>query len=453
MLTSRPLLEKEELRILIDTEAFDSFLSAGNGRARAILACAAEYSFIRLLRTPGEPGCKELKDIAPFSEKTDSEGNLLAIEMADDNWHRSVAFGYRMQDIESVTKHLSGEQTVSLDKKRQMTLACACACLTGAGYVDLLVTDKVLLLENRLWLESKYPGSPLSIVTVDEAGEILDLFLKSRGIYHVPGFFENTAWHHYLISFLSKVPHFYSGDPIVDALAKRFTFILMCLDRIGCEHYSGTNHSVMASTEYHFYYLLSLMTGVFDSLAIRTDSQFELGFGRTPHKVSLDPNPGKDFLKAIRDGEDPLPDLRQHIQQHVYFIKLVYALRHMVIHREMLQPVTFRMRDKAEAWEMNLLGPIEPAITHLAQQCGDGPEQSGSFSTWGLLRRPSQQDLDCYLLPFQFARTAVQTLITFTNQYLQILGFTNFAEGSGSEDNTGAFADSLRLFDDQRLGL
>jgi len=57
-----------------------------------------------------------------------------------------------------------------------------------------------------------------------------------------------------------------------------------------------------------------------------------------------------DFLKQIRDNNQKL---RDHITQHIEYIRLIYELREVVVHREMFQDAGVRFSDGNYACEIN----------------------------------------------------------------------------------------------------
>ena len=108
----------------------------------------------------------------------------------------------------------------------------------------------------------------MGIVMFDEAKEIVDLFLKYHRKYHILNNFTCNKGYWYLLSFRSKIKHCHFGVATLNAFARRFIYLLMSLDEVGLQYYSGVNNDTMDNTLYHFNYFISLVTGVFDSFAL-----------------------------------------------------------------------------------------------------------------------------------------------------------------------------------------
>jgi hypothetical protein len=117
----------------------------------------------------------------------------------------------------------------------------------------------------------------------------MNLFLKYRKQYlssvrpHPkiqPHGFNRGLWYWY--SFRTKVPFFHVGvtinEPYLDAFSSRFINILMSIDEIGIQYYSGVNNDTLDDTMYHFNYFITLISGIFDALALTTKDKYELTF-------------------------------------------------------------------------------------------------------------------------------------------------------------------------------
>ena len=62
----------------------------------------------------------------------------------------------------------------------------------------------------------------------------------------------------------------------MDALANRFEFLLRSVDEIGFLYYMKVNNDIKVDMMYHFNYAITLITGIFDSLALITKNTYEL---------------------------------------------------------------------------------------------------------------------------------------------------------------------------------
>jgi hypothetical protein len=81
-------------------------------------------------------------------------------------------------------------------------------------------------------------------------------------------------------------------------------YVLAKQIQMGFQYYQGVDNDTMDNTLYHFNYFVSLITGIFDSLAIRTKNQYNL---KSKYLFSWEEIPGNDskkltdFLKSNYD--------------------------------------------------------------------------------------------------------------------------------------------------------
>jgi len=441
-MVSKPILPKKgKLRILVDSQSFDSLLSKGDQNTRTLLEYSRSELF-EFVRTPLGTNHDELRDVPALVEEYDDKGNLTGIEMVLGESRSLTVFGYRMQDVEEIGKTIHNKESLSPHEKEATILVFIQAVLNQFDNMNILVTDNEVLLRNRLWFESHFPGHLLNIATVEEAKEIMDLFSKYRSKYYISNNYLFDKWGWYWFSFRSKVPNYHVGDYVLDALASRFVYLLMSIDEMGSQYYSGVNKDTMESMIYHFNYFISLTSGIFDNLAIRTKNQLNLKFrGDTfAQRTSLNPNAGKNFLKALRDEN---PDLREHVDDYVNFIKLINHLRELVIHREMLPKIGFEMHYE---WKANFI-EIDKTTVDLIRSCGDKNQEYEPTTCWGRYR------LQHYFLePFHFSKAAATSLLSFSNRYLELLGFSNFIEDTEREGKKDNFLSTIKIFKRDNLG-
>lgn len=445
MINGRSLIQRNKLRILIDAEAFNHLLSKGDVSAKLLL----EYSIhdlVEFIRTPISTAHKELQNIPAFSEKYDENGRLSALELINDDYQTTITFGYLMEDIEQIGKHILEKETLNSAEKQQILLIFIQAVLNRNDSAIIFITDKKLLLKNRLRFESTFPGTPLNIVTLEEAKEIVDLFLKFHNQYHILANFTCNKGYYYLLSFRSKIPHIHFGDSILDAFAVRFKYLLTSVDEIGIQYFLGVNNDTMDNTMYHFNYFVTLVTGIFDNLATRTNAQYDLGFEGTPQRISLNPKAGKDLLKALSEKHR---ELQKHIEKHVCLIKLIYEFREVIVHRDLLHQLGFESMKANEKWKMNFIW-VDQKIVNLIRQCQDKPQEYELVTKWGVYASNSNHIL---LEPFRFAKSVTRNLIKFSDEYLRLLGFINFPEEMRDSDAHKGFVNEMELFKVGNLGL
>jgi hypothetical protein len=436
--------KQDKLSILLDSSSIDKLPTLGR-RSRALLKYRSS-EFLDFLRSPKRVKNKDLREIVEFQKKYKKDGSLHSIKIVRETSESEHAFGYRKEAIEEIGKIVYNKEELNADESAAIELVFIHAALNWPDSLNLLVTENDVLLRNRLWFESHFPGGILNLMAMEEAAEVVDLFLKYRGKYSISYNYFCNKGYWYWLSFRTKIPFYNNnvGDPILDALAQRFVFLLMSVDEMGFQYYSGVSNDTMDSTIYHFNYLISLMTGVFDSLAIRTFNQYKLVFkgSNIPSRISLRSNVGKNFLKAVREENF---DLRKHIHDYVHFIKVIYLLRERVLHREGLQQACFEYRDKDEKWKANFIR-IPREIIYYLRHCGDSKENYEPWTKFGVYKND-------FLEPYKFAKSSVLLVSKFCNKYLQLLGFSNFIEKIKKNKPKDDFLCTIKFFEEDNLGL
>ena len=444
---SRPfLLKKDRLRILVDTASIDKSLSSSNRRIEALLRYDRSH-YLELTRTPENAMNKYLQQIVRFQKKYEAEGSLHSIEIVREESRSSCYFGYKKEQIDEIGKLIYHKATLDVEEQNAIELVFVHAALRGYEGLDVLVTNNETLLTNRLWFESHFPGGTLNIMTMQEAIEVTDLFLKFRGEYSASCNYHLNKGYWYWLSFRLKVPFYNVGDHILDALAQRFVFLLMSVDEIGFQYFSGVNNDTMDNAVYHFNYFILLVSGIFDSLAIHTFRQYKLIFKNSdnPARISLCNDTGKDFLKAVREKNQTL---RDHIQDYVHFVKAIYLLRDTVLHREGLQEASFDNRGKDEHWQANFI-KVPNELVYCLKECED---EDGDYEPWTKFGVYRFNDI-VYLEPYKFVKASALLLSSFCNKYLRISGFSNFIEQRKTTAPEDDFTKTASIFEKDNLGL
>lgn len=416
---SRPILNKEgKLGIFIDSISFNQLLDDNNEKAKLILKYYSS-DFFEFIRSPSITTHEELNNVIAY-EKVVENGQIKNLKIIRDTTDSSIYFEYKMGNIESIAKQLYEKPIVNGNEKENILLAFIQAVFNSYDNKNILITEDQILLKNRLWFESHFPGRPLNIVSLEEALELMSLFLKFRKQYLVESRSRTNKWLWYWHLFRKKLPNYNVDDPILAALADRFVYALMAVDEIGMQYYSGVNNDTMADTIYHFNYLITLISGIFDSLAIKTKNQYNLTFNgdNIPSRISIDNNAGQALLGALRAQNQPL---RDHITDNVHFISLINNLRQVVVHKDMYQKSSFEYRDESERWQANFIkvpeGDIEP-IRHL----NDAERPYDPITEWGIYRLAGEH----FIEPYNFSKIAMKKLIEFVNRYLELLGYNDF---------------------------
>jgi hypothetical protein len=446
MINRSILTNNAVLGIFIDSMSFNELLDTGNLHAATILKYIC-VEFFEFIRSPDKVSHDALGKITAYVEKYDNDGNLDGMEIygEDLRLRKDIGFGYRMKDIELIGKMVYEDSTFDEDSKKELILVFIQAAFNRFEKHNIFITGNNVLLKKRLWFESHFPGYPLNIVSVSEAKEIMDLFAKMHYKYYISGNFSLNKGYYYWHSFRSKVPHYHPRDKYLQALAKRFVNLLMSLDEIGFNYHRDANNDTSDDIMYHFNYFISLVTGIFDSIALSTKEHYKIDFSDAKaQKISLRRKVGKDFLKAIREQN---PTLRNHINEYVNFINLIYMLRENILHREMLENTIYEKRGSDENWKAVFI-KIDSDIKNLILNCNDIEKQYDPLSKWGLFDSGKY----VFLEPYNFVKSVTRKLIIFTNQYFKILGFTNSIVALKSKSKGIDFAKTMAIYKRDNIG-
>ncbi len=434
-----------KLKIFLDTECFNKILNKNDLVAVKLLNYINIKSF-KFIRSPFEANNNELKKILTYHEKYNFKEDLFSIEIIGEKSHSSIGLGYKMHDIEDVGKDIYKKNILSKEEKEAVKLVFIQVVLMRNKVSDIFITQNKILLKKRFWLESHFPGLPINIFSFNEAQEVMDLFLKYQNNYYISENNKCNKGYWYWLSFRHKIPNYHVRDPILKAFSVRFLYLLESLDEIGFQYYLELSRDTMNTTMYHFNYFITLVTGVFDSLAITTKNKYALSFQNDDisSRTSLNKKNGKDFLRALREVNQRL---RMHKTRYVNFIKLIYELRELIIHRKMLD-INYLTAIKNE--EKHKIGTVEVGqeIIDLVNQCGDAIREYDNFTEWGVINSNNIHSL----IPFYFAKTAARTLIEFSNKYLELLGYNNFIDELQKKDHNDIFLEDIKLFEKNRLG-
>jgi len=443
---SRAIIKKEgNLKIFFDTKCFNHLLCKNNLDVEKILNYMNSKPF-EFIRSPFDTNNNKLKKILTYYEKYDFKEDLSSIEIIREESHSCVGFGYKMQDVESVGKTIYDKNFLTKDEKEAVKLVFIQVELMRSKDSDIFITQNETLLKKRLWFESHFPGLPINIVSLSEAKEIMDLFSKYQNRYYISGDYTCNKGYWYWLSFRQKVPNFYVEDSILKAFSKRFLYLLESLDEMGFQYYLGVNHDTVNTMMYHFNYFISLATGIFDSLAIKTKNKYNLSFKNNnfPSKTSLNKKAGREFLNALREKN---PNLRTHINEYVNFIKLIYELRELLIHGEMLDINSFTFIGGEKRYKIGTV-EVKGDIIDSIKLCDDKIRKYDNFTQWGVFKFNNNY----FLEPFHFVKTATKILVNFSNKYLGLLSYKNFIKELQDTKPNDTFLRSFESFVKDRLG-
>ena len=443
---SKAILKREgKLKILLDAECFNHSLD-NNDLVAVNLLNYINSELFEFIRSPFEKNNNELKKIMTYHEKYNFKEDSSSIEINREKSSSLIGLGYKMKDIEDIGKKIFKKNILSKDEKEAVKLVFIQVVLMRNKVSDIFITQNKIILKNRFWLESHFPGLPINIFSFNEAREIMDLFLKYQNKYYLSERITCNKGCWYWLSFRQKIPNFHVGDPFLNAFSRRFLYLLESLDEIGFQYYLELDRDTMDTMMYHFNYFIILISGIFDSLAIKTKNKYGLSYNddKHPSTTSLYKNAGKDFLKALREKD---PKLHRHRSKFAYLINLIHEFRELLIHREMLDMQNFTPSMDEEKHIISAV-EVNKKTINLIKQCGDKIREYDNFIEWGVFNH----DKKYFISPYYFAKTATRTLIEFSNKYLEFLGYNNFIDELQKKDLNDPFLESLKSFENNRLG-
>ncbi len=423
-------LADQKLGVFVDSATIGESLRKSDFFTLRLISYKESPSFA-FLRSSIENPHSELAKISQVKVESQN-GKTVGIAIEDKHVLGS-GFSYIDENINPAAKSVFKKDIVTENEIAQVSLVFLQKALNNENGPHLFVTNNRLLLANASWFETNVPGGELNIVDPSEALTRMDLFAKTRDIYYVSAnraIVNEGYW--YLISFRCKIPHFHfdSGN-VLEALSYRVRFVLMSLDRIGVQYYLGANNDTMDNTIYHFNYLISLLSGIFDCLAIETGVRLQLQFKdrQIPWKTSLFRKTGNDFKRALKEKN---VDLADHIQTYDPFIELIHQLRQTVIHREGVAKGIVAVRLGSARYQSNFI-KVPQNMSELVERFEAKGKGEFSQFRWG-----------AFVSPYHFAKALAQALVAFSDKYLELLGFSNYVQI--------AKEDLIEQFEKGRLG-
>lgn len=436
---SRPLIDAEKpLGVLVDTKSIDH---KSNELVDRVLK-HSNYDCFRFSRTP-EDTTNDLiadLDINTFLENY-SEG-----EHSD--WDE-FDLTTKEKEILSVLR--------DLNKKRDTWV---------------LFTERDYIVNNRTNLERsvRIPrvtsfGGRLNILNTTELAEIMGLYLRNNDKFCWAAgddieYSHFAMWYQYL--FMNCIPHFnyskrgfsasphiYVGDdePHLAGFKSRMAQLLLGLDLLGFEYYKGMDARTNFLTEYHFDHCISLITGIFDTLALHANHSFNIGYDEDD--ISLNTMGNNSFLNDEIKSE--CRDLWEYIHpDYAPFINLIHLIRNEVVHgpgvisRSHGGEGYFNERDTYfQSFSVTLDRLNDKNVQKLDryyQELDDSPLENDPLTLWGISPpestslNPDDRETPVTIEPFRFLKKAVSRTIEFSDGYYKILGNEGYEERFSADD-------------------
>jgi hypothetical protein len=380
------------------------------------------------------------------------------------NISTEYGFNYLRQDIEKLAKYLN----TTYEQLLPGFMFSVMARFDEAKVI--FITENQILLGNKILNKFGFSDlQPHSILHPDEAIVFIDLFAKSNKTYFTsPHRYANKGlW--YLYSMKSKMVNFQLPWSIVvyadtsfpnkqefidaiESLGDRITDMLIAVDKIGMCYYEGSNNDTLDTTIYHLNYWIALFTGVLDSLGWITKYRYQITYDEFT-KQGIRKRLHKKFLNLVFPQNALLSDV---LDKNDQIINLMYNPRDIVIHRDRLKGT--RYQNKVESLSLNLVKISKiffNNIVSLSKESGD------ILGEWGHLKL-SGLPHEYYLEPYRFVKKATEKLISFINEYLEQLNFTDYLtqypniktsfDKSNKEKISLDFDRDIKIFEKYKLG-
>jgi len=435
---ARNILQKEKpLTILLDTISFNDLLNSDK-RAESILDYTKNRD-VKIIRTDEDTTHPLLVQIPKCQ--------LVKHENQDEYWYFQIetkhglakhGFGGKKAHINSIAKRIYQKESISPAEFDNVTIVFIQSNLNFQNDNGIMITNNDHLLKNRYLLEKRVPTKYLNIMSLDEASNFIDLFFKYRDQYLARSFCHLNRGGLYWHSMRLKLPYYNVGDAFVTALGRRYYYALMAVDYIGIQHYLGSNNDTIDMMLYHLFNLIAFTSGIFDNLALQTDSHYDLK--EVKERINLN---RKKFRKKIGAENSPL---RDYIVRFIHFIKLIYLIRPQVIHRELFQDSNVGHHDGEIECNINafqITADVKPLLTQL----GDCQSDYDIFSKWGYYELFRD---NAFIEPYHFSKMVVLTLKDFINGYLPFLGYSSFHD---SVDKASPYYKTMGMMEKYYLGI
>ncbi len=442
--------KKQKLWIFLEAESLAKFALSNDIELGRILGYKNSELF-NFIRSPASTRSEQLEGINQSITLSQNDASQF-IEIGDKNKpvdeYQKISFKVPSELIDYYADKIIDKDRINPDELNLVLMIFVHLTFIKYGIysknVFVFVTEDKKLLDNREWLEKKL--GKLNIMSVQETVRYMDLYTKHESkCYAGPNHtLDKDYW--YWNSFRIKIPHYNvptrENDGtlhILEGFATRFRFLLLAIDEIGMQLYFPKDRDIM--TPYHFNYFLSLVTGIFDNLAIETKSKYDISFDHDyfASRISLSLKSGKDFLKEVKIKNS---DLREHVDSYGNFIELVNIMRQISIHREGFRDMAYQ---DSTGISFFLEIKKQESVHILIKDCGDTPSEYEKFSNWGIF----DDEFFVFLEPYRFVMAVAKQLIKFCDRYLELLGYENYIDSLPEGDQ---YKTELKSFSDSKLG-
>lgn len=439
------LFREEMLNISIDSESFQKFLCNENINAENILKHIIHpfnnKKCYELIRTPLESEIHELLTKIPYftiEEKKDSYLRYMEHDISSLYVHRPDSISEHPNNLKSCfsirfTEKMAIEFGKELFDKNRLNEKEKNAAFLMFIQFYLMSNEKIFITENPLILKNRpkfyyMSEKPPLIVNLQGGKEVIGLYLRYKNNYNI--YFHDAEWYNIKVSFekhkyyeyylLSQVPYLPFKDDDSEnhakSLVSRFLNLFVSLDQIGIQYHNGVNKDSVFDSLYHFNYLITIITGIFDSLALITKNKYDI-ITKNDIQITLNPKSENIIRKRLKTLNYPL---YKHLIEYSTFIGFMHKLRNVIIHNEMLEKGVFHISQDVGFKGVMIPKELFEKLKHHPQDIRDKNKKK---IFWGVLS--TDQDQNGYVDLFKFSKASSIEIINFTNTYMELIGQNN----------------------------
>lgn len=448
MITSRAILNNiKELGIYLDSESLEPLLDKKDNSIIRILRYS-DLKCLNFFRIPFKTNHDELKNIIECNWRYDGNTDSYIVDITKTDKIDISLLGYTRKSIlDSAKRHYEKQYITEIEFNKILSIFAQANFNRTSPHIYITADD--FILKKRFWFESNFPGLTLNIMTIDEAIIFLDLFFKNNNLFFMDRHFRLNEGLWYLNSMNSKLSHykFDKENFIINSLADRYIYALMALDKMGIQYFLGVNNDTEDNTLYHFYFFITLLTGIFDNLALIIDKKLDIKF-HPKDRISMKKNKrSKEFWRLVKIKD---PKIDNYRQDYVNFINLILSFRDSIIHREGLSKMGFEYRGEIH-WEANFIEIPTDEISNIknyikSKPCEDQDDKYSPYTKWGTFFINDAY----YIIPYIFSINAMRKLTEFINKYMELLGYSSFKDSQKLENDS--FTRDLNIFEKYHLG-
>ena len=249
------------------------------------------------VRTPKYNVHHKLKNIKEYIIKHFKYGKVKDV-FIDKNDYVEINVDSRFEDMVDVSQIIYNKKEISDAEIKRIEPIIILSSQNSNENNCIFITENDFYLKNEVNFVKVFPKTSMNFLTVENSALYIDYYLKNKNKFMLRGYESLPKWLWYWTSMRVKLPHYnvdIKGDnEIINSLAERVVFALMSLDQIGINYYKDyESNSVQGEIYYHFNYLITLIVGIFDSLALLTNNKLNINYAKFK-KISL---LNKNFLR------------------------------------------------------------------------------------------------------------------------------------------------------------